>query len=65
MQRATYNPDAPNATPEELAHQAAIGAALGGILGGGSNALGYRAQKKAAERAQTGVQGAQGESATD
>ena len=64
MQRATYNPDAPNATPEELAHQAAIGAALGGILGGGSNALGYRAQKKAAERAQTGVQGAQGESAT-
>ena len=64
MQRATYNPDAPNATPEELAYQAAIGAALGGILGGGSNVLDYRAQKRAAERAQTGAGGAQGERTT-
>lgn len=61
LQRATYAPDAPNATPEELAHQAAIGAALGGILGGGSNVLDYRGGKKAAERAQDGAGGAQGE----
>lgn len=64
LQRATYDPDAPNATLEELAHQAAIGAAMGGILGGGSNVVDYRAGKKAAERAQTGVQWAQGERTT-
>lgn len=64
LQRATYDPDAPNATPEELAHQAAIGAALGGMLGGGSNALSYRAGKRAAERAQTGAGGAQSERTT-
>lgn len=60
LQRATYDPDAKNASFSDAAYQAAIGAALGGMLGGGANALGYRAQKKkAAERAQTGVQGAQ------
>lgn len=64
LQRATYDPDAPNATPEELAHQAAIGAALGGILGGGSNVVDYRAGKKAAERAQDGAGGAQNERTT-
>ena len=64
LQRATYDPDAPNATPEELAYQAAIGAALGGMLGGGSNVVDYRAGKRAAERAQTGAQGAQGERTT-
>lgn len=64
LQRATYDPAAENASFSDAAHQAALGAALGGILGGGSNALGYRAQKKAAERAQTGAQGAQGERTT-
>ncbi len=64
LQRATYNPAAENASFSEAAYQAAIGAALGGILGGGSNALGYRAQKKAAEREQTGAQEAQGERVT-
>ena len=64
LQRATYDPDAPNATPEELAHQAAIGAALGGILGSGSNVLDYRAGKNAAERAQDGAGRAQGERTT-
>lgn len=64
LQRATYNPAAENASFGDVAHQAAIGAALGGILGGGSNALGYRAQKKAAEREQAGAQGAQGERVT-
>ena len=64
LQRATYDPDAPNATPEELAHQAAIGAALGGILGGGSNVVDYRAGKKAAERTQDGAGWAQGERTT-
>ena len=64
LQRATYNPAAENASFSDVAHQAAIGATLGGILGGGSNALGYRAQKKAAEREQAGAQGAQGERTT-
>ena len=64
LQRATYNPAAENASFSDVAHQAAIGAALGGILGGGSNALGYRAQKKAAEREQAGAQGAQDERTT-
>lgn len=62
LQRATYNPEAQNATAEELAYQAAIGAALGSILGGGSNALDYRANKgtkKAAQGAEMGVQQAQ------
>lgn len=64
LQRATYNPEAESAAFSDVAYQAAIGAALGGMLGGGANALDYRAQKKAAERAQTGVQGAQGERTT-
>lgn len=64
LQRATYDPEAKNASFSDVAHQVAIGAALGGILGGGSNALGYRAQKKAAEREQAGAQGAQGEITT-
>lgn len=65
LQRATYDPAAENASFSDAAYQAAIGAALGGMLGGGANALGYRAgNKKAAERAQTGVQGAQGERTT-
>ena len=64
LQRATYDPAAENASFSDAAYQAAIGAALGGMLGGGVNALGYRAQKKAAERAQTGAGGAQGERTT-
>lgn len=64
LQRATYDPDAPNVTPEELAHQVAIGAALGGMLGGGSNVVDYRAGKRAAERAQTGAGRTQGERTT-
>lgn len=64
LQRATYNPDAESAAFSDVAYQTAIGAALGGMLGGGANALGYRAQKKAAERAQTGAQGVQGERVT-
>lgn len=64
LQRATYNPDAESAAFSDVAYQAAIGAALGGMLGGGANALGYRAQKKAAKRAQTGAQEAQGERTT-
>ena len=64
LQRATYNPDAESAAFSDVAHQAAIGAALGGMLGGGSNALSYRAQKKAAEREQVSAQGAQGERVT-
>lgn len=64
LQRATYDPAAENASFSDAAYQAAIGAALGGMLGGGSNALSYRAQKRAAERAQTDVQGAQGERTT-
>lgn len=64
LQRATYDPEAKNASFSDVAHQAAIGATLGGILGGGSNALGYRAQKKAAEREQAGAQGAQDERVT-
>lgn len=65
LQRATYDPAAENASFSDVAYQAAIGAALGGMLGGGANALGYRAgKKKAAELAQTGAQGAQGERTT-
>lgn len=62
LQRATYNPEAENATAEELAYQVAIGAALGGILGGSSNVLDYRVNKgakKAAQGAEMGVQQAQ------
>lgn len=64
LQRATYDPDAESASFSDAAYQAAIGAALGGMLGGGSNVVDYRAGKRAAERAQTGVQGAQGERTT-
>lgn len=60
LQRATYNPEAQNATAEELAYQAAIGMALGTILGGGSNVLDYglsrnvtKTQQNAAQQAQT------------
>lgn len=60
LQRATYNPEAENATLGELGYQAAIGAALGGLLGGGSNVLDYgvsrnatRTQQNAAQQAQT------------
>ena len=65
LQRATYNPEAENASAEELAYQAAIGAALGGILGGGSNVLDYRVNKgtkKAAQGAEMGAQQAQTQS---
>ena len=60
LQRATYNPEAENATLGDLAYQAAIGAALGGLLGGGSNVVDYglsrnatRTQQNAAQQAQT------------
>lgn len=52
LQRATYDPEAENASASELAYQAAIGAALGGMLGGTSNALEYRSSKKASEKAE-------------
>lgn len=64
LQRATYDPAAENASFSDAAYQAAIGAALGGILGGGSNVVDYRAQKRAAERAQDGAGRAQGERTT-
>lgn len=60
LQRATYNPEAENATLGELGYQAAIGAALGSLLGGGSNVVDYgisrntaRTQQNAAQQAQT------------
>lgn len=35
LQRAMYNPDAPNATPEEIAQSALIGSLAAGVLQGG------------------------------
>lgn len=35
LQRATYDPDAPNATPEEIAQSALMGAVAAGVLQGG------------------------------
>ena len=35
LQRAIYDPDAPNATPEEIAQSALMGAVAAGVLQGG------------------------------
>lgn len=64
LRRATYDPEAKNASFSDLSYQAAIGAVLGGMLGGGSNVLGYRAGKRAAEREQMSAQEAQTERVT-
>ena len=62
LQRATYNPEAENATAEELAYQAAIGAALGSILGGSSNVFDYGVSRNAAKTQQNAAQQAQTQS---
>ena len=59
LQRATYKPEAENATLGELAYQAAIGAALGGLLGGGSNVLDYGVSRNARQTQQNAAQQAQ------
>lgn len=59
LQRATYNPEAENATLGELGYQAAIGAALGGLLGGGSNVLDYGLSRNATKTQQNAAQQAQ------
>lgn len=65
LQRATYNPEAENATLGDLAYQAAIGAALGGLLGGGSNVLDYGVSRNAARTQQNAAQQAQTQERTN
>lgn len=45
LQRATYDPDAPNATLKEIGHDALIGGITGGIMGGGINVLDYASNR--------------------
>lgn len=65
LQRATYNPEAENATLGNLAYQAAIGAALGGLLGGGSNVVDYGISRNAARTQQNATQQAQTQERTN
>lgn len=65
LQRATYNSEAENATLGELGYQAAIGAALGGLLGGGSNVVDYGISRNAARTQQNAAQQAQTQERTN
>lgn len=45
LQRAMYNPDAPNATPEEIAQSALIGSLAAGVLQGGIELPAYLGER--------------------
>lgn len=45
LQRAMYNPDAPNATPEEIAQSALIGSLAAGVLQGGLELPAYLGER--------------------
>ena len=63
LQRATYNEDAENLSAKEIAYNALLEGAVGGVFGVPSNVLDYRVNKHAAQKAQNGVQSTENEDA--